>query len=47
MKHNTYRFKFDSGWHINLLLEADDLTDAKKKFTRYYKKQFNGTIIEL
>jgi len=47
MKSNTYRFKWDSGWHINLLLEADDLTDAKKKFTRYYKKEFNGIIEEL
>jgi hypothetical protein len=47
MKINTYRFKFNSGWHINLLLEADDLEDAKKKFTRYYKKEFNGQIIKL
>ena len=47
MKSNTFRFKFNSGWHINLLLEADDINDAKNKFKRYYKKEFNGEIIKL
>jgi len=46
MTKNKYRFLFD-GWHINLLLEADDLTDAIRRFKRYYKKEFNGQIIKL
>jgi hypothetical protein len=44
MKKEEYRFKFDSGWHINLLLQSDNLKDAKKRFKRYYKKDFNGEI---
>ena len=43
MNKNEYRFRF-KGWHINLLLEADDLTDAIRRFKKYYKKEFNGII---
>ena len=39
-----YRFKFDSGWHIDILLEADDLADAKRRFKKRYKREFNGII---
>ena len=43
MKRNEYRFIFE-GWHINIMLEADDLQDAVRRFKRYYKREFNGII---
>jgi len=43
-----YKFQFyPELWHMDLILYADDLEEAKKKFSKYHKKEFNGKIIQL
>lgn len=46
MKRKEFRFPFD-GWHITVKLEADDLEDAKKRFHKIYKKEYDYSKIEI
>ena len=46
MKRKEFRFPFD-GWHYDLRLEADDIEDAKKRFRKYYKGEYDYSKIEI
>jgi len=40
-----FRFPFD-GWHISIKLEADNIEDAKKRFHKLYKKEYDYNRIQ-